>query len=1671
MNSSPFSFKYSTTLGKSNGISRYEYTNLILPSTLKIIESTSFITVTAITVPDEVESIELGAFTNSNLESIVINNNARFKTIDGVLFSSDGKELISYPRSKKGSKYSVPEGVTHICDMAFYYNENLDSVHLPTSIENIGRFAYYNSKLKYINLNDSIYEIGRNAFSNCLLTEIDIPTNLEFLEIEAFSGCPLKKITSRSTLPATASASFDNNTYLNAKLIVPLGSLYEYKDKDYWKSFVNIKEQDIDYDIDLEYNRMYSYEDNGITISLKRARNFDGRLVIPDYLMIDGQKKYVSEIINFNSVNAQSLILPESLEFLDGNFCEMRFLRHVYLSQNISHISGCFYKTPKLSTIEVNPNNKHFCVENSILFSMDKKRLVIMPEGLGYKNYTIPEGVEDISESFWGNKTIESITIPSSVKKMGAAFSGCTNLKKITFTNGLTRIDGFEGCVSLEEITIPASVDVLASGAFKGCSNLKTIIIKQTKPCYLNDIRGYNDCFDSNIYENAVLVVPMGCSSVYKTSDNWSKFKHIEERDLTDLKSNRIRTTIDGITYSCDLHLQEATIIRYDHQNMPKELALPSNVSIDGMNYPVTEIGPYSFAEAVRITSINIPEGIKSIGDYAFDYCLSLIELHLPTTLRTIDDGAFRGCRLVDLDIPEGCKTIGKEAFESNSLINIHLPSTIEYIDRSAFAYCDNLIFVSIHNSYPKSIPSNVFLSNDWTKFLGGMVWNDNALSNEDSPQLSRQNKATLYVPEGTMNTYLSKNGWNTFSKIEEGEIIMKEIDGMTYNCYPSKQATLSVGNKKTSIVTIPSHISINGIDYLVTAIGANAFQKSDSLVCIVIPNGIKEIERESFEDCEFLEKVDLPSSLTTIDDYAFSNCSNLDTLIIPEGVVSIGVSSFSSCYGLRTVVLPSTIKMIDQYAFNYCNLSSVIVRMDKPCKISENVFNISSTATLYVPVGTTDLYKNAAGWNKFQNILEGEMKEVTIDGMTYIYATGSKIATLIKGQTDSSELNIPSSFSVDGVDIAVTTIGRSAFYNNTSITKLTVSEGIKNIEASAFGCCYSLEKVDLPSSLKTIEDAAFVSCIGLSSVIVRMNNPFSINENVFGGYDWIDNNYTIHPSSATLYVPIGRTDYYKSTAGWNVFQSVLEGELKEVTIDGMTYVYVTGSKIATLIKGESNSSELNIPSSISIDGIDIDVTTIGRDAFFNNNSITKLTVSEGIKIIEASAFGCCYSLEKVDLPSSLTTIDDCAFDRCGIIDTLIIPEGVERIGVFSFYGCDMLRTVVLPSTIKMIDECAFNDCKLSSVIVRINNPFEINDNVFAPISPNAVLCVPEGTASKYQETAGWNTFAIIAEPVVIKANDYIIQYGEELPDFSYTSYGVGLSGTPQITCAATTHSPVGTYPIVISKGSVTNYNDMYINGTLTITKAPLTITALNDTIRRHEVIPEFSVVYSGFKNNEDDNVLDIKPSLSCNAASDSGLGDYEIIVSGAEAKNYDITYINGKLTIKAGIFILKYLIDNELFQTDSISYGTTIQPPMWSERVGYTFSGWSEIPTTMPAKDVEVTGTFVVNKYLLQVLIDEEVVYSDSIAYGTQLAEYVDLITEQGIDITQWEWYCQIDTITMPAHDVVINAVRDAVLPVLTDSGESAIYDITGKKIETEDITTLPAGIYIRNGRKFIIR
>lgn len=88
------------------------------------------------------------------------------------------------------------------------------------------------------------------------------------------------------------------------------------------------------------------------------------------------------------------------------------------------------------------------------------------------------------------------------------------------------------------------------------------------------------------------------------------------------------------------------------------------------------------------------------------------------------------------------------------------------------------------------------------------------------------------------------------------------------------------------------------------------------------------------------------------------------------------------------------------------------------------------------------------------------------------------------------------------------------------------------------------------------------------------------------------------------------------------------------------------------------------------------------------------------------------------------------------------------------------------------------------------------------------------------------------------------------------------------------------------------------------ITKAPLTITAKDYIIKQGDELPTFEVTYEGFKNDESSAVLTIQPTIYTTATSASAPGEYEITVSGAEAENYDITHVAGKLTIEEPDFV-----------------------------------------------------------------------------------------------------------------------------------------------------------------------
>lgn len=114
--------------------------------------------------------------------------------------------------------------------------------------------------------------------------------------------------------------------------------------------------------------------------------------------------------------------------------------------------------------------------------------------------------------------------------------------------------------------------------------------------------------------------------------------------------------------------------------------------------------------------------------------------------------------------------------------------------------------------------------------------------------------------------------------------------------------------------------------------------------------------------------------------------------------------------------------------------------------------------------------------------------------------------------------------------------------------------------------------------------------------------------------------------------------------------------------------------------------------------------------------------------------------------------------------------------------------------------------------------------------------------------------------------------------------------------------------------------------------------------------------------------------------------------------------------------FKVIYKIDEQPYSSSLFYYKSPIIPEDYPQKEGYTFSGWSEIPETMPAHDVTVTGSFSINDYMLTYVVDGERVYEEVIAYNSALTPKEEL-TKEGYTFSGWSDIPE----TMPAHDVTI--------------------------------------------------
>jgi hypothetical protein len=142
----------------------------------------------------------------------------------------------------------------------------------------------------------------------------------------------------------------------------------------------------------------------------------------------------------------------------------------------------------------------------------------------------------------------------------------------------------------------------------------------------------------------------------------------------------------------------------------------------------------------------------------------------------------------------------------------------------------------------------------------------------------------------------------------------------------------------------------------------------------------VKVIEDNAFRYV-YMNSLTIKPGVEKIGNGAFSSSYYLKEIVIPEGVKAIGEGAFQHC-GLNRIDLPSTLTTIGDYAFaNNSYLETVVTRLEAPCSLSENAFAVSkyidevwkevfTSATLFVPSGKKETYKNALVWKNFSAIV-----------------------------------------------------------------------------------------------------------------------------------------------------------------------------------------------------------------------------------------------------------------------------------------------------------------------------------------------------------------------------------------------------------------------------------------------------------------------------------------------------------------------------------------------------------------------------------------------------------------------------------------------------------------------------------------------------------------------------
>ena len=403
------------------------------------------------------------------------------------------------------------------------------------------------------------------------------------------------------------------------------------------------------------------------------------------------------------------------------------------------------------------------------------------------------------SETFKNCKNVTTVTFDQSgsldVESIGDyAFEGCSSLKTIIIPKYVSEMGSkvFQDCTNLESIRISASVSKIGSRMFAGCPNLKSIVVEEG-----------NEKYDSR--EN--------CNAIVETATNTL---------VCGTENSTIPSTITAIGNGAFAETGLKNIVIPEGVTSIELQAFENCQDLESVTLPqsLKKLGYHVFANS-GLTSLVIPEGITYLPQGTFNGCKNLETVTLPTTLETIEYNAFSNSGLTSIFIPKGVTNISSTSFNycgklstisvsdenttydsrnnCNAIIqtatnqilrgtsNTIIPNTATSIGDNAFNDINSLTSIVI----PESVTSIGLYAFNTCNSLAEVVCKAKVAPQLKSEAFSNDilSKATLYVPEESVESYKTDGEWKKFSDIQPLPYAYINISAAEKTTYCSEHA------------------------------------------------------------------------------------------------------------------------------------------------------------------------------------------------------------------------------------------------------------------------------------------------------------------------------------------------------------------------------------------------------------------------------------------------------------------------------------------------------------------------------------------------------------------------------------------------------------------------------------------------------------------------------------------------------------------------------------------------------------------------------------------------------------------------------------------------------------------------------------------------------------------